>query len=83
MARKSDAQHALESALGNLWCIQEMAEEAMRFEGFAAGLAVWQRNAPDCQRWVMVVGGAGQGHKLPPHLLNNKAFFNAHDWRIP
>lgn len=83
MPRESDATHAMRSALGNLWCIQEIAEEAVRLDNAKAGLAVWLRNAEDCKRWIVVVAAGGRGGDLPPHLIHNKAFFNGHDWRIP
>lgn len=83
MPRKTDAQYALDSALGNLWALDELAQEAIRFEGQKAGLAVWHRNAADCQRWVAVVAAAGRGGDLPPQILSNAAYFNGQGWRIP
>lgn len=81
--RISDAEHALRSALGNLWALNELADEATRLEGPKAGLAVWLRNTADVTRWVMVASSAGRGGDLPAQLLRNRAFFNAHGFKIP
>lgn len=83
MARLSDTEHALRSALGNLWALDELAQEAIRFEGGAAGLAIWLRNAVDCRRWIAVATASGRGGDLPPALLHNRAYFNGQGWAIP
>lgn len=78
-----ESSFAVHSALGQLWDMAGMVEETRRFEGEKAALAQWLRAGADCRRWVMVVAGAGRSRELPPDLLRNRAFFNAHDWRIP
>lgn len=83
MPRKSDARHALDSALGNLWALDELAEEATRFEGSTAGLAVWRRNAADAQRWIRTATAGGHGDRLPPSLLRNAAYWRGQGWPIP
>lgn len=84
MARAlSEPEHAMRSAIGNLWEVQSLAEEAIRFEGQKAGLAVWCRNADNCKRWVAVVAAGGRGRDLPPHLRDSRAYFNGLGWRIP
>lgn len=83
MTRESNRYIATESALAQLWVMSGLCDETRRFEGEKAALAQWLRAGPDCQRWIVVVATAGRGHELPPDLLRNKAYFNAHDWRIP
>lgn len=83
MPRKSEAQLNLDSALGNLWCLQELADEGRAIDDGRAALALWHRNAPDARRWVKMVAAAGRTRDLPPDLLGNKAYWNGQGWGIP
>jgi hypothetical protein len=83
MARPLAKDIAVKSALAQLWCLDGLADETRKLEGSKAALAVWLRNESDCRRWVAVVAAGGRAADLPPDLIRNKNFFNAHDWRIP
>lgn len=84
MTRETEQQHAVAAALGQLWDLASFCDETRRFEGGKeAALKQWLRAGADCKRWIMVVAAAGRTRDLPPDLLYNRAYFNAHDWRIP
>lgn len=75
---------AVASALAQLWDLAGFCDETTRFEGGKeAALRQWLRAGADCKRWVAVVAAHGRTKDLPPDLLYNRAYFNAHDWRIP
>jgi hypothetical protein len=83
MTRETQQQISVQSALAQLWDMAGLCDETRRMESPKAALAQWLRAGPDCKRWVIVVAAAGRTKDLPPDLLYNRAFFNAHDWRIP
>lgn len=83
MPRVSAAQHALSSALGNLWALHELVDEATRLDNIQAGRLIWSRYAHDATYWVRLVTAAGRASDLPPSLLNNRAYYNEHGFNIP
>jgi hypothetical protein len=83
MARPLAKDIAVKSALAQLWCIAELADEERRLVDTKAALALWLRNEHDCKRWVAVVAANGRAGMLPTDLILNKSFFNFRDWRIP
>lgn len=81
MPRKSKAQLAGESALGNLNCILELMDEARELQGSREANAIAAHHAVSCSRWVDAIRAADMA--LPERVERNAAHFASVGWLPP